>query len=209
MNTLEVKSLGKSIKGKTILKDISFQFESGRIYGIIGDNGAGKSMMFRVLAGLVHPTEGKVLYNGQTFTKQKVKIGLLIEDISLFPEFTGQKNLTLLAGINHYIGKKEIGDAMTRVGLDNNDRRTFRKYSLGMKQRLLLAQAIMEKPDFLFLDEPTNSVDKEGVQLFYQIIKEEASRGAVVVVSSHINSDIRTLADEVYLMENGQLFRQE
>ena len=207
MNILEVRKMGKTLKGKTLLEDIDFRFEGEKIYGIVGDNGAGKSMMFRVLAGLVHPTEGEVLYNGKKFTEQKVKIGLLIDDLSLFPEFTGQKNLALLAGINHYIGKDEIGEAMERVGLDREEKRTFKKYSLGMSQRLLLAQAIMEKPYFLFLDEPTNSIDKEGVKLFYRVIREEAERGAVVVVSSHINSDIRALASEVYLMEAGRLSR--
>ena len=205
MNTLVGKNIGKTVSGNVLLEQIDFAFEGGKIYGITGDNGAGKTVLFRILAGLVKPSEGTVEYNGQAFAAKKTNIGLLIDDLSFFPEFTGQKNLQLLAKIRRRIGKEEIGEAMTRVGLDANDKRTFKKYSLGMKQRLTLAQAIMEKPDFLFLDEPTNSVDKDGVQIFYRIIKEEAQRGAVVVVSSHIDSDIRTLADEVYLMEKGHL----
>ncbi len=204
MNTLKVENISKTIKDSVILQNVSMEADGGKIVGIVGENGSGKSMLFRVMAGLVHPTEGQVLYNEKTFQEGQPKIGLVIDDVSLYPDFTGKRNLELLAMIRNIADEKMIEDAIERVGLDPKDKRSFRKYSLGMKHRLLLAQAIMEKPDFLFLDEPTNAVDAEGVQIFYHIIKEEAERGAVVVVSSHVNSDIQTLAEKTYLMSKGK-----
>ena len=205
MNQIKVENITKNIKDSVILREVSLEAEGGKIVGIVGENGSGKSMLFRVMAGLIHPTEGQVLYNGKTYTAGRPKIGLVIDDVSLYPDFTGKKNLELLAMIRKVADESMIEDAIKRVGLDPKDKRSFRKYSLGMKHRLLLAQAIMEKPDFLFLDEPTNAVDAEGVQGFYQIIKEEAERGAVVIVYSHVNSDIQTLAEKTYLMDKGKL----
>lgn len=205
MNTLNVENITKQMKGTMILERVSMSAEGGKIIGIVGDNGSGKSILFRVLAGLVHPTEGKVLYNGKPLQEGKPKIGLVIDDMSFYPDFTGKRNLELLAMIKKIADDKRIEEAIRRVGLDPEDKRSFRKYSLGMKHRLILAQAIMEKPDFLLLDEPTNAVDAEGVKIFYKIIQEEAARGAVVIVSSHINSDIQTLAEEVYVMDKGKL----
>lgn len=205
MNVLKVQGVCKILGKSRVLSDINFELEGGTVTGIIGENGSGKSMLFRVLSGLVEPTEGCVLYNGESLRKASPDIGLVMDDVSMYPELTGKKNLELLAEIRHQVGVKEIEESIRRVGLDPEDKRVFRKYSLGMKHRLVLAQAIMEKPDFLFLDEPTNAVDAEGVQIFYKIIKEEAKRGAVVLVSSHVNSDIKELAKEVFKMEKGRL----
>ena len=205
MNELKVQGLCKTLKKTAVLNDINIELKGGTITGIVGENGSGKSMLFRILSGLVKPTEGEVLYNGETLQKAEPNIGLVMDDVSMYPELTGRKNLELLAEIRHKIGKTQIDSALQRVGLDPEDKRIFRKYSLGMKHRLLLAQAIMEQPDFLFLDEPTNAVDVDGVQVFYKIIREEAKRGVVVMVSSHINSDIRELADQVYQMDHGKL----
>lgn len=209
MNELKVQGVHKTLHKAAVLSNINFQVQGGTITGIIGENGSGKSMLFRVLSGLTVPAEGEILYNGERLQKAAPNIGLVMDDVSMYPEFTGRKNLELLAEIKRKIGKKEICDAIRRVGLNPEDKRTFRKYSLGMKHRLVLAQAIMEQPDFLFLDEPTNAIDAEGVQIFYQIIREEAKRGAVVLVSSHVNSDIKELADEVYMMDKGVLTRRE
>lgn len=205
MNELKVRGLCKILKKTVVLDDIKIELKGGTITGIVGENGSGKSMLFRLLSGLVKPTEGEVLYNGEPLQVAEPNIGLVMDDVSMYPELTGRKNLELLAEIRHKIGKTQIDSALQRVGLDPEDKRFFRKYSLGMKHRLLLAQAIMEQPDFLFLDEPTNAVDVDGVQVFYKIIREEAKRGAIVLVSSHINSDIRELADEVYQMDHGKL----
>ena len=205
MSVLKVQGVCKTLRGSSVLSDINFELEGGTVTGIIGENGSGKSMLFRVLSGLVEPTEGCVLYNGESLRKASPIIGLVMDDVSMYPELTGKKNLELLAEIRHQAGSKEIEEAIRRVGLDPDDKRAFRKYSLGMKHRLVLAQAIMEKPDYLFLDEPTNAVDAEGVQIFYKIIKEEAKRGTVVLVSSHVDSDIKELAEEVFQMERGRL----
>lgn len=205
MNELKVQGLCKTLKKTAVLNDINIELKGGTITGIVGENGSGKSMLFRLLSGLVKPTEGEVLYNGEPLQVAEPNIGLVMDDVSMYPELTGRKNLELLAEIRHKIGKTQIDSALQRVGLDPEDKRIFRKYSLGMKHRLLLAQAIMEQPDFLFLDEPTNAIDVDGVQVFYKIIREEAKRGAVVMVSSHINSDIRELADQVYQMDHGKL----
>ena len=205
MNELKVRGLCKTLKKTAVLNDINIELKGGTITGIVGENGSGKSMLFRILSGLVKPTEGEVLYNGEPLQVAEPNIGLVMDDVSMYPELTGRKNLELLAEIRHKIGKTQIDSALQRVGLNPEDKRAFRKYSLGMKHRLLLAQAIMEQPDFLFLDEPTNAVDVDGVQVFYKIIREEAKRGVVVMVSSHINSDIRELADQVYQMDHGKL----
>ena len=205
MNELKVQGLCKTLKKTAVLNDINIELKGGTITGIVGENGSGKSMLFRLLSGLVKPTEGEVLYNGEPLQVAEPNIGLVMDDVSMYPELTGRKNLELLAEIRHKIGKTQIDSALQRVGLNPEDKRAFRKYSLGMKHRLLLAQAIMEQPDFLFLDEPTNAIDVDGVQVFYKIIREEAKRGAVVMVSSHINSDIRELADQVYKMDHGKL----
>lgn len=205
MNELKVQGLCKTLKKTAVLNDINIELKGGTITGIVGENGSGKSMLFRILSGLVKPTEGEVLYNGEPLQVAEPNIGLVMDDVSMYPELTGRKNLELLAEIRHKIGKTQIDSALQRVGLNPEDKRAFRKYSLGMKHRLLLAQAIMEQPDFLFLDEPTNAIDVDGVQVFYKIIRDEAKRGAVVMVSSHINSDIRELADQVYQMDHGKL----
>lgn len=205
MHILEVAGINKSHKGKILLRDINAVFEGGRVYGITGKNGAGKTVLFKVLTGLMLHDSGTVLYDGADIKKSESDIGLLIDDVSFYPEFSGFKNLMLLAGIRNKIDKTDVMRAMERVGLNPNDKTLFWKYSLGMKQRLVLAQAIMEQPDFLFLDEPTNSIDETGVDLFYKIVREEAERGAVVLISSHIKSDINNLTDEVYLMHDNTL----
>ena len=157
--------------------------------------------------GLGDVYKRQILYDGRTFEEAKPSIGLVMDDVSMYPGLTGRENLQTLAAIRKVATKEDVVHALERVGLDPKDRRTFRKYSLGMKHRLVLAQAIMEKPDFLFLDEPTNAIDEAGVRLFYKIVREEALRGAVVLISSHINSDIRELTEEIYKMEHGVLQR--
>lgn len=205
MSTLEIKDLCKTIKNSVILKDINLTLHSGRIYGLTGDNGSGKTMLMRAICGLIAPSSGQILFDGKTRQEADPAIGAMIENTSLFPDMTGTDNLRLLAGIRRQAGKEDVRAAIERVGLDPADKRTFRKYSLGMKQRLLLAQAIMEKPEVLLLDEPTNAIDREGVKLVHAIMQEEADRGAIVVLASHISVDIRELCAEVFYMEHGFL----
>ena len=196
---LTANHLAKTIKGKTILSDICLTLESGVVYGFVGRNGSGKTMLFRALSELMKPDAGEVRYGEQVLHRDfsvLPGLGMVLENVGLYPELTGYKNLELLSRINKKIGEEEIREAIRRVGLDPADKRPYRKYSLGMKQRIVIAQAIMEKPEVLMLDEPTNSLDEGGV---------EEKRGAIVLLSSHNREDISLLADEVYQMEGGCL----
>ena len=160
-------------------------------------------MLFRTLSGLVRPTKGTVFLDGIDIHKEHgaVKLGVIIENSGMWPDLTGWDNLLYLASLNNYISEAEIEYAIQRVGLDPNNKLPVKKYSLGMRQRLLIAQAIMEQPDFLFLDEPTNSIDQSGTAIIRQIILEEAQRGAVILMSSHIGEDITKLCEEIYSVD--------
>jgi ABC-2 type transport system ATP-binding protein len=208
MVELIAKGISKRLKGKPILNNINLELYGGNIYGFIGRNGSGKTMLIRLLSGLIYPSEGEVFYNGKQLHKEisyLPKLGVVIENIGLYPEFTGFKNLQFLAKINRLIGDQEIEEAINRVGLDPYDRRSFSKYSLGMKQRIILAQAIMEKPDIILLDEPTNALDENGIDLIRKIISEEKERGALIVIASHNKEDIELLCDNVYRLQEGSI----
>ena len=204
-HSLVAKNVSKKIKGKNIIHSTSFKLEGGYVYGLVGENGSGKTMLIRMLCGLVRPSTGEVLLDGIDIHKKhkQVRMGVIIENSSLWPELTGLENLELLASLNCQITKQEIKDTMMRVGLDPENRLPIRKYSLGMRQRLIVAQAIMERPDFLFLDEPTNSIDREGVLLTHKIIEQEAERGAVILLASHINQDISNLCAKIFFVNKG------
>lgn len=205
---VEVRGLCKKIKDITVLDNISLQMQEGNIYGIVGKNGSGKTMLFRCLAGLVKPTSGVILFNDKRLQKDiemPPSVGIVIENMGLYPEFTGFTNLKYLASINKVIGDREIRETIARVGLDPYDKRPIRKYSLGMKQRIVLAQALMESPDVLLLDEPTNGLDEHGVEQIRQILREEAERGALIVIASHNKEDILCLCDKVFYMSGGKL----
>ena len=202
------KNICKKIKGKEILTDINLHLKSGTVYGVVGRNGSGKTMLFRALSGLMRIDKGEVLLDNKILHKDMTvlpNLGIVLENAGLYPEFTGFKNLQMLAKLNNKIGDEEIKKAITRVGLDPLDKRTYKKYSLGMKQRIVLAQAIMEHPDIIMLDEPTNGLDESGVNEIRKIIIEEKQRGALILLASHNKEDIQLLADEVYYMDSGHL----
>ena len=204
MLNLIVNNVSKQLKGKTILSNIYLNLKGGNIYGFVGENGSGKTMLFRAISGLMEISEGEILLNEKVLHKDmKVlpNLGIMIENAGLYPELTGLDNLKLLAKLNRKIGETEIREAIKKVGLDADDKRTFRKYSLGMKQRIVFAQAIMEKPDILLLDEPTNALDEKGVNSIRQIIYEEKQRGALILIASHNKEDIQILSDEIYYVE--------
>ena len=188
---LEIENLTKTFGTQTVISDISMTLVSGKIYGLVGRNGSGKTMLMRVIAGLVNPSSGQLMFDGKNRVDADPNIGIMIENASLYLELSGRENLRLLASIRKRATNEEIDQAIRRVGLEPEDKRTFRKYSLGMKQRLMLAQAIMEQPEVLLLDEPTNAIDRKGVELVHQIMNEEAQRGAVVLLASHVDYDIR------------------
>ena len=200
-----LENITKQIGKTTVLTDICLTMKCGQICGITGENGSGKTMLMRVIAGLVSPSTGKLLFDGKNRADANPNIGIMIENASLYPELSGRENLRLLASIRKQATNEDIDRAIRRVGLEPTDKRTFRKYSLGMKQRLMLAQAIMEQPDVLLLDEPTNAIDKKGVELVHQIMSEEASRGAIVLLASHVDYDIRSLCSKVFLIEKGKM----
>lgn len=205
---LQAIGVNKSIKNNQILSDIHLNLEQGVVYGFVGRNGSGKTMLFRALSGLMKIDSGEIIYQNKQLHKDVPilpNLGITIENAGLYPEFTGFKNLQMLAKLNKKIGDEEIRRAIERVGLDPDDKRTFRKYSLGMKQRIIIAQAIMEAPDVIMLDEPTNSLDEDGVKLIRQVINEEKERGAMVLLASHNKEDINILADKVFYIDKGRL----
>lgn len=208
---LIVENLGKKINNKIILEGINLTLEGGKVYGFVGRNGSGKTMLFRAVSGLIKPDEGKVEYEGKVLYKDMdvlPDVGMIIENAGLYPEFTGKKNLEILAKINKKATSEDIVNSIKRVGLDPEDKRIFRKYSLGMKQRIIIAQAIMEKPNIILLDEPTNALDESGVKQVRQIIMEEKERGAIILIASHNKEDINLLADKVYYMEEGKIVKE-
>ena len=202
---VEISHISKTLRGAKVLDDVSLTLEGGNIYGLVGENGSGKTMLMRTVCGMVRPDRGSVTFDGQDRKTAKPVLGVMIENTALYPDLTGMENLGLFASILRIADKNAQAEAMERVGLDPKDRRTYRKYSLGMKQRLLLAQAIMEKPQVLLLDEPTNAIDAEGVALTHEIMRQEADRGAVVLLASHISADIHDLCCRVYRMDRGRL----
>ena len=203
-----VKSATKYIKKALILDDVNIQLTGGKIYGLKGPNGSGKTMLMRLLCGLIRPTSGEVWIDGKKLGKDMdfpESVGLLIENPAFLPNYTGYENLELLAQIRGKIGTEEICQSLLEVGLDPHDPRKYRKYSLGMKQRLGIAAAIMEKPDLLIVDEPTNALDDSGVEQICTILRRERERGALVVIACHDSLLLETLSDEIYKIYEGKV----
>ena len=203
-----VKSATKYIKKALILDDVNIQLTGGKIYGLKGPNGSGKTMLMRLLCGLIRPTSGEVWIDGKKLGKDMdfpESVGLLIENPAFLPNYTGYENLELLAQIRGKIGAEEICQSLLEVGLEPDDPRKYRKYSLGMKQRLGIAAAIMEKPDLLIVDEPTNALDDSGVEQICTILRRERERGALVVIACHDSLLLQTLSDEIYKIYEGKV----
>jgi ABC-2 type transport system ATP-binding protein len=184
---------------------------SGCIYGVQGKNGCGKTMLMRILSGLILPTEGTITLDGKVLHKNipaPESIGVLIENPSFLPAYTGARNLELLAGLKGKSNAEQISLALTRVGLNPNDKRIYRKYSLGMKQRLGIACAVMEHPDIILLDEPINAIDEKGVPQIWKTLQEEKERGALIVLACHDTAELYRLADKIIFMEEGKVCEQ-
>lgn len=212
MERIKIENLNLVLNKQTILENINLSFEDGYIYGIVGKNGSGKSMLFKCICGLVYPTSGRVLVENKEVGKDvdfPENAGMLIEMPGLMPHYSAYKNLHILASLNNRIGKKEIRQVLEMVGLSADDRKPVRKYSLGMKQRLGIAMAIMENPAILILDEPMNSLDKDGMEDMRKLLKERKEEGKTVLLTSHNFEDILTLCDEVYEMEHGKICKIE
>lgn len=205
---ITVKNVSLSIKKTEILKDISAEFERGRIHGLIGRNGSGKTMLMKCICGFVRPTSGEITVDEKRIGKDcdfPKNIGIIIETPGFIPYYSGYKNLKLLADLNKKIGAEEIKKAMLQVGLDPDLKRHVKKYSLGMRQRLGLAQAIMENPDLLILDEPMNGLDKEGVADMRKYLLDLKEQGKTILIASHSAEDIEVLCDTVCEMDKGIL----
>lgn len=206
MNKIQVKNLSKEIKGKYILNNINLSFERGKIYGLYGRNGSGKTMLLRALAGLLIPTEGEIDMDGNILHKDMdfpENVGIIIENTSLLPQFDGFTNLKQLGKIRNVATDEDIDNALDTVGLKGETKKV-KAYSLGMRQRLSIAQAIFEKPELLLLDEPTNALDENYINKVREILLKEKDRGAIVIIASHNKDDLRILADEIISMSDGK-----
>lgn len=208
MAQIEIKDVTKIIKHNTVIDHISLTIKSGEITGLKGVNGSGKTMLMRLVSGLILPTSGEIQINGETLGKEITfprSIGTLIENPAFLDSYSGFQNLKLLASIKGKIYDEEIRKAIRAVELNPNDKKKFRKYSLGMKQRLGIAAAVMEHPDIIILDEPTNALDSDGVQMVKQILQKEKERGALILISCHDLEILKELSDVIYMMNVGKL----
>ena len=208
MQEIIVDHVSLQIKNAKLLTDVSLSLHSGRVYGLRGRNGSGKTVLMKTICGFMRPTKGQVLINGKVLHKDMdflSSAGIIIEEPGFFPNYSGFKNLKILAGIQNRISDDKIRQMMEMVGLDATMKKPVGKYSLGMRQRLGIAQAMMEDPEILVLDEPTNGLDEDGVEWFRQFILEQKEKGKLILLASHSREDIEMLSDEVYYMEKGVL----
>lgn len=211
MNEIIISGISKTIKGTEILKNIDLKLRGGKIYGLYGSNGSGKTMLLRAVAGLIRIDSGSIIINGKQLHKETdfpESIGVVIENPQFWDGYTGFENLKMLASIKKQINDEAIRATLEKVGLDPGDKKTVKKYSLGMKQKLGIAQAIMESPDIILLDEPTNALDKKSTENIRGIIAEEAARGAIVVIASHVEEDL-DICDIRYEMVEGKISYEE
>jgi ABC-2 type transport system ATP-binding protein len=205
---INVEHAVKKFRDTTALDDVSMAFERNRIHGLIGRNGSGKTVLLKSICGLTRLTSGLIEVNGKKIGKDVQipdRIGIIIEAPGFYQNFSGYDNLKYLAAIRGKAGKKEIREAMTRVGLDPGMKKWVGKYSLGMRQRLGIAQAIMENPDILILDEPTNGLDNHGVDEFRELMKSFLAEGKTILLASHNAEDIGLLCDTVHELDGGKL----
>ncbi len=205
---ISVENVGLTIGKNVILRDINMEMHKGKIYGFVGRNGSGKTMLMKCICGFVRVTEGKITVNGKQVGEDvdfPDNIGIIIENPEFVPYYNGYKNLKLLADVKKKIGKEEIRDAMIMAGLDPDLKLHVGRYSLGMRQRLGISQAIMEDPDILILDEPMNGLDNEGVEDVRKILLKLKQKGKTVIIASHNKEDINILCDKVWNLEHGRI----
>lgn len=212
MNDIQIVGLNKKIKGSVILENITLNLKSGKIYGFKGKNGSGKTMLMRAITGLIIPDSGTIKINNKSLHKDisfSESIGVLIENPSFLPQYTGYKNLKILADLSGNISKDEIFAALERVGLDPNDKRTYRKYSLGMKQKLGIANAIMAEPDLIILDEPINALDEESVLMIKQTLLDMKAKNKLIIIACHDKEELEYLSDVIYEIKDGKIVSVE
>jgi ABC-2 type transport system ATP-binding protein len=212
MAYIELNDIVKTFKGQEVVKNVSLSLESGKTYGITGVNGSGKTVLMKMICGLLVPDSGTIHIDGKQLGKDMdfaPNTGIIIEVPEFLPYRSGVQNLMDLAGIRKKATKEDVISAIQRVGLDPNSRKRVGKYSLGMRQRLGIAQAIMEDPELLILDEPFNGLDEGGVKDIRQLLLELKEQGKTILLSSHNREDIEILCDQVFHMEHGRLAKVE
>ncbi len=209
---ITLKNVTKVLGKNTVVDKVDLSLKSGMVYGLCGYNGCGKTMLMRLISGLIVPTEGEIRFDEVLLGKKidfPESIGILIESPSFLGGLSGFDNLKLLASIKGKITDEIIKKTISRVGLDPDDKKKYRKYSLGMKQRLGIASAMMEAPELIILDEPTNALDSSGVEITKKIISEEKDRGALVIVTCHDQKILEEMCDIVYTIEHGKIMSEE
>lgn len=212
MTDIKIENVSKKIKSNMILKNIDMELTSGHIYGFRGKNGCGKTMLMRCICGLIIPTEGKIIINGKELHKDiKIpeSIGALIENPAFLPQYTGFKNLKILASLKGKISDEEVKLAINRAGLDPDDKRTYKKYSLGMKQKLGIANAIMGEPDIIVLDEPINALDEISVENVKKVFLELKEKGKLIIAACHDREELEYLCDIIYELKDGEIVGME
>lgn len=208
---IKITDVNKTIKKAPILRDINLEFTGGKVYGLRGKNGSGKTMLMRAICGLITPDSGIIDINGKILGKDisfLESIGVLIENPAFIGNYTGFKNLKVLASIQNRIGDEQIRKALEDIGLDPDDKRTYRKYSLGMKQKLGIAAAVMENPDIIILDEPINALDDVSVEKVHDILEEQKKRGAVIIIACHDKEELDQLSDEIIEISDGRIINK-
>lgn len=208
MNKIAVEHGYKSFGSQTVLRDINIVMESGNIYGLIGRNGSGKTVLLKCLIGFMQLSQGRILLD-DTIEREKGKflqnVGFIVNQIGFLPELSGFKNLKYLASIQGIADKEAIQQAMKQVGLDPDNRKKVKHYSVGMKQKLGIAQAIMENPDVLILDEPMNGLDEASVTLIRNLLLDLKQQGKLIILSSHNREDIELLCSQTFRITDGQI----
>ncbi|MFR2140271.1 MAG: ATP-binding cassette domain-containing protein [Clostridium sp.] len=209
MDYIRLKDVYKTMKGTQVLKGVNLMVEQGDIVGIRGINGSGKTMVLRAIAGLIR-VDGSVEIGGKKMEPGECPkdIGVLVEMPGFLPEFTGKKNLQLLGMLQEGVTEEDIEEAMNAIGLDPKDRRHYKKYSLGMKERLGIAQAILKKPKLILLDEPTNGIDSDGIQMLEELLRRLKEAGSTIVVTSHDRDFLDAVTSQCYEMKEGSLRRE-
>lgn len=208
---IQLQNVTKRIKENTVLDNVSYTFKSGFVYGLYGQNGSGKTMLLRAISGLINLDSGSIFIDGEKL-HDKIEFppetGIVIENMELLPECSAKRNLQMLAKIKNIADEKDIIFSLKRVGLDPDSEKKVKKFSLGMKQRLNIAQAIFENQKIILLDEPTNALDEEAVQLIYKIIREEKSRGATIIVATHHKEDLKEVCDVILKIAEGKIVEE-
>ncbi|MDD2391783.1 MAG: ATP-binding cassette domain-containing protein [Bacilli bacterium] len=209
---IEVNKVTKKFKNVEVLKDINITFESGKIYGLIGRNGSGKTVLLKILCGFYAPTSGDVIVNGENIVKNKTfpkNTRALIEKPGFLPELTGYENLEILAKIQNKIGEKEIMETVEQVNLQNDINKKYANYSLGTKQKLGIVQVLMEDPDIMIFDEPFNGIENKTAESLRKLLLKLKKQGKLIIIASHIKEDIYNLADEIYEFDDGYITKQK